>query len=315
MSSSRLKSRRRQDQGSKYSRIVIAILATIGVIDTGSITLNRWGIIGDLTCPGGTNGCNQVLSSPWGTLFENSYLDIPLSAAGFLSYILLLILAILPFISSSYEKRVNFIRVNWWGLFITSCSMSIFSILLLGIMFFKIKAFCFFCLLSAFISVSILILVILGGNWEDSRDLIFKGTLLSLVVLIMGLMWSSSVDPEKNKSSILLGTNSPPIVKNISTKDSISLAKFLTKQNISLYNAYWCPHCHDQKEMFGREAVLELNLIECAPDGENSQTEVCQEKEITAFPSWEIKGEIISGVRTLNELAELSEYKGSKNFK
>jgi hypothetical protein len=31
----------------------MAVLATIGVIDTGSITLKRWGFLGDLTCPDG----------------------------------------------------------------------------------------------------------------------------------------------------------------------------------------------------------------------------------------------------------------------
>ncbi len=53
MGSSRLKSRRRQDLGSKWARVVIAVLSTVGVIDTGSITLNKWGFIGNLNCPGG----------------------------------------------------------------------------------------------------------------------------------------------------------------------------------------------------------------------------------------------------------------------
>ena len=52
MGPSRLKSRRRQDLGSKWARVAIAILSTVGVIDTGSITLNKWGIIGNLNCPG-----------------------------------------------------------------------------------------------------------------------------------------------------------------------------------------------------------------------------------------------------------------------
>jgi len=56
MGSSRLKSRRRQDLGSKWARISIAILSTVGVIDTGSITLNKWGWIGNLNCPGGLVG-------------------------------------------------------------------------------------------------------------------------------------------------------------------------------------------------------------------------------------------------------------------
>ena len=58
MATQRLTSRRRQDQGSKWVRIVMAVLATVGVIDTGSITLKFWGVLGDLTCPMGAGGCD-----------------------------------------------------------------------------------------------------------------------------------------------------------------------------------------------------------------------------------------------------------------
>ena len=44
MGTSRLVSRRRQDSGAKWSRIAMAVLATAGLIDTGSITLKRWGL-------------------------------------------------------------------------------------------------------------------------------------------------------------------------------------------------------------------------------------------------------------------------------
>ena len=81
-----------------------------------------------------------------------------------------------------------------------------------------------------------------------------------------------------------------------------------------MYNAYWCPHCHDQKEMFGKEASKKLNLVECAKDGFNNKRELCEAKGITGFPSWEINGSIDSGVKSLEELAELSNYKDSKDF-
>ncbi len=58
----------------------MAVLATIGMIDTGSITANRWGWIGSLSCPGGSDGCDKVLGSAWGTL-----LGQPLSLFGFLA--------------------------------------------------------------------------------------------------------------------------------------------------------------------------------------------------------------------------------------
>ena len=81
-----------------------------------------------------------------------------------------------------------------------------------------------------------------------------------------------------------------------------------------MYSAYWCPHCHEQKQLFGIEAVEELTIIECAKDGKDNQYKLCEEKQISGFPSWEINGENISGTRTLNELVEKTNYEGDDNF-
>ena len=94
-----------------------------------------------------------------------------------------------------------------------------------------------------------------------------------------------------------------------STKESISLAKFLKNNGVVKYSAYWCPNCLDQSELFGKEAYKELNVVECARDGKNSQTQLCIDKKIEGFPSWEINGKIIIGVQTLKELSELAGYK------
>ena len=107
MGSSRLKSSRRQDLGSKWARVTIAILSTVGVIDTGSITLNKWGLIGNLNCPGGLGGCDKVLNSPWGTLFQTNNYSIPLSLIGLISYFLILIIAIFPLIHIIKSQKNN----------------------------------------------------------------------------------------------------------------------------------------------------------------------------------------------------------------
>ena len=106
----------------------------------------------------------------------------------------------------------------------------------------------------------------------------------------------------------------PPVVTTTSTSSSIALAKHLRSTGAVKYSAYWCPHCHDQNELFGKQAAAKLKNIECAADGYKSQTNLCQEKGITGFPSWEINGNIDSGVKTLEELAELSGYSGDRNF-
>ena len=311
MGYSRLQSRRRHEQGSKLSRVAIAVLSTIGVIDTGSITFNRWGILGSLSCPGGAEGCDKVLNSSWGILFENQYFIIPLSLIGLLSYTAILLLAVFPLIPSIQENKNNHLKITWNGLLLISFGMSIFSIILIALMIYKIKAFCFFCILSAIISILIFLLSLFGGSWENYGQLFFRGILLSLSIVIGSLIWSSSIEPNKSTISNNPNLGSPPIVKSISNPNQIKFAKYLTSKNISMYSAYWCPHCHDQKELFGKEASNQLVIVECAKDGLNSQSELCDQKEIISYPSWEINGKIDSGVKSLEDLVRLSGYKGS----
>ena len=99
------------------------------------------------------------------------------------------------------------------------------------------------------------------------------------------------------------------IVTSESTRGSIKLAKYLKDNGVVKYSAYWCPNCLNQGELFGKQAYKELNVVECARDGKNSQTQLCIDKNIEGFPSWEINGEIIIGVQTLIELSNLSGYK------
>ena len=313
MGSSRLKSRRRQDLGYKWARVATAILSTVGVIDTGSITLNKWGLIGNLNCLGGLEGCDKVLNSPWGNIIQTNTYSIPLSLVGLISYFLIVLMAILPLIPILKNKNNNISKFTWWGSFYISISTFVFSLILISVMIFKIKAFCFFCLLSCLISFSLLLLSLFGGGWEDYGKLFFRGFVMSVAVLLAGLIWSSSVDPStKEVSNNIQGM--PPAVIAISSPEKIKLAEHLTQEGAVMYNAYWCPHCHDQKEMFGKVAAEKLNLVECAKDGFNNKRELCEAKGITGFPSWEINGSIDSGVKSLKELAELTNYKNSKDF-
>ena len=99
------------------------------------------------------------------------------------------------------------------------------------------------------------------------------------------------------------------IVTSESTKESIELAKYLNDKGVVKYSAYWCPNCLNQSELFGKQAYRELNVVECARDGINSQTQLCIDKKIKGFPTWEINGNLILGVLSLKELSKLTGYK------
>lgn len=85
------------------------------------------------------------------------------------------------------------------------------------------------------------------------------------------------------------------------------LAEHLTETGAVMYGAFWCPHCADQKALFG-EAVEALPYVECDPEGENAQPQLCQAKDLVGYPTWEVNGELYPGVRPLEELASLSDF-------
>ena len=286
----------------------MAVLATVGLIDTGSITLKRWGLLGDLICPMGADGCDKVLNSAWGTIADG----IPLSFVGVLAYGAVLLMALLPLLPGLSENKAELSRRTWWGLFSVSLGMAVFSGVLLGLMVFKIQAFCFFCVLSGVLSLLLLILSVVGGGWDDPGQLIFRGILLALAVLLGGLIWASVVDPDR--AELPTGEGVAPLVTTESSPATLALAEHLTGSGAVMYSAYWCPHCHEQKELFGKEASDKLKVVECAADGQNNQADLCRSKGLQGFPSWEINGSIESGVASLETLAERSGYKGDNNF-
>ena len=181
-------------------------------------------------------------------------------------------------------------------------------------MIFKIQSICLFCIFSAVISILIFLLTLKGGNWNDPGDLIFKGSITFLIVTLLSLIWASAVNPEKKEKN-LLSSNSAPLVKRNSSLSAIALAEHLSEEGAVMYFAYWCKYCALQKELFGKEAVSKLNLVECAEDGKNSQSNLCKEKGIDSYPSWEINGEITSGALPLEELANISGYNGTRDFR
>ncbi|UWU49504.1 hypothetical protein APLC1_4360 [Limnospira platensis C1] len=117
-----------------------------------------------------------------------------------------------------------------------------------------------------------------------------------------------------NNPSLTDGSQNSYNITSVSNPDNISLAQHLTNVGAAMYGAYWCNFCEQQKQLFGRQAINYLTYIECDPAGENPQPELCQAKGIPGYPAWEINGELHPGLISLERLAELSGYTGSRNF-
>lgn len=82
-----------------------------------------------------------------------------------------------------------------------------------------------------------------------------------------------------------------------------TFATCIKDSGAKFYGAFWCPHCREQKAMFGSSVKL-LPYVECStPDGQ-SQTAVCKEKEIKSYPTWTFaNGETGNGTLDFKALA------------
>ena len=105
-----------------------------------------------------------------------------------------------------------------------------------------------------------------------------------------------------------------PPVTTASGYAELQLAQHLNQVGAKMYGAHWCPHCHTQKQLFGKTAAQQLNYIECAIPNTSEQAKACTLAEIRAYPTWEINGQLYLGIQPLSKLAELSNYTGPNNF-
>lgn len=81
-------------------------------------------------------------------------------------------------------------------------------------------------------------------------------------------------------------------------------ASCLKDKGAIFYGAFWCPHCQSQKKLFG-DSEKYLPYVECStPDGKN-QTQICKDKHIDNYPTWEFtNGASASGELSLSQLSE-----------
>ncbi|EKX49484.1 hypothetical protein GUITHDRAFT_68042, partial [Guillardia theta CCMP2712] len=90
-------------------------------------------------------------------------------------------------------------------------------------------------------------------------------------------------------------------------RQTIALGKHLQSVGAVMYGAYWCSHCYNQKQLLGRQVADEtLKYVECDKKGAYSKRDMCKEKKVPGFPTWEINGELFPGEKSLEELAKIS---------
>lgn len=84
------------------------------------------------------------------------------------------------------------------------------------------------------------------------------------------------------------------------------LARCLTQKGVKMYGAEWCPHCKNQKELFGSSWQY-VTYVECAIPNQQGQTIACQQAGVTSYPTWEFSGgKRVAGEMTFEQLSQQS---------
>lgn len=308
----------------RWSRPIIGAIAICGAIVTAYLAITQLAG-GEVACVANEGAeaaiasCKDVLNSRYATVF-----GLPLSLFGFLAYLSMATFALVP-LAISPEKQKSLRKTldnwTWFFLLIGATSMTVFSGYLMYVLAFEIQALCLYCISSATFAIVMLLLTIFGRDWEDVGQIFFTGIVVAMVTLIGTLgIYSDGTRTVDGRVPIpaVVTTPQPPEgwpVTTTSTEAEIALAEHLTETGAKMYGAFWCPHCFDQKLLFGEEASKKINYIECDPAGIDPQPNVCQAAGITSYPTWEINGELYPGTQSLERLAELTGYTGSTDFK
>ncbi|VVB10122.1 unnamed protein product [Arabis nemorensis] len=274
----------------------------IGMLDTAYLTYLK--LTGsDAFCPVGGGTCGDVLNSDYALVF-----GVPLPVIGFVMYGLVTTLSAqlgegnLPFGISKTNGR--------FALFGITSAMASASAYFLYILSTKLSgSSCLYCLVSAFLSFSLFFLSIKDVKLQEIQQVIGLQICLAIIVVASLTASYSTAQPIPSRSGDI---ELPYYTTEITTSSSpyaIALAKYLNSIGAKMYGAFWCSHCLEQKEMFGREAAKLLNYVECFPEGYKKGTKIfkaCADAGIEGFPTWIINGQVLSGEVELAELAEMS---------
>jgi protein-disulfide isomerase len=96
----------------------------------------------------------------------------------------------------------------------------------------------------------------------------------------------------------------PPVTAT-SSERALKIGADMKELNTRFFGAYWCSHCYEQKQRMGKEAMANIPYIECAKEGLNSQADLCKERKVPGYPTWEINGKLYPGEMYLDELEDI----------
>lgn len=95
------------------------------------------------------------------------------------------------------------------------------------------------------------------------------------------------------------------------TPEFISFAQCMDASGTLMYGSFTCLSCKKQREAFG-PAFSNITEIECHPNGENPQVELCLNKNIAKTPTWirEVNGQELGRLEGFQSFEALATFSG-----
>ena len=256
--------------------LLVVGLAAAGFVIAGYLTWLKWTGGNTAFCVSGS-GCDIVQASVYATL-----LGVPTALWGALLYVVIGALAALGLSGQRWA----------WAFYAAGAGVGT-SVYLTGLSHWVIGALCAYCLASGVVLLAILVVL-----WWRRTGL--PAPRPKLPQSVAGAMAAAVLVP----FGVAFVFAFPPSTE---TGFEGALARHLREQGAVMYGAYWCPHCQEQKVLFG-DAAKDLPYVECDPNGMNARPDLCEKAGVKSFPTWVLGGNRREGVQSLQALADFSKF-------
>lgn len=259
--------------------LALIALSALGLLITAYLS---WGaLFGSLPagCAEGSS-CAVVQGSVW-----SRFLGVPVSVWGFVTYLVLLFLAL------SRGKPA----ARWKRLFSVALIGLVISLYLTLAGLIGLQAVCVWCLASQAVILAIFVLVLAERERAAVKPAwgVWIGQHAIVLAAVLGLMHASAMG--------WIGPREDPRL--------VALAQHLESTGAKFYGAFWCPVCQQQKDRFGA-AQKYLPYVECSPNGRGGAVAfACVSENVTNYPTWIIRGQRYSEVLDTDTLAQRSGFR------
>jgi uncharacterized membrane protein/glutaredoxin len=254
---------------------LILALAAAGVAIAAYLSGLKWMGGNAAFCLSGS-GCDIVQGSRYGTL-----LGVPTALWGVLMYAAIGGLAALGLTAPRWS----------WAFYLAAAGVGV-SIYLTAVSVLVIHATCAYCLASGAIMVAILLVLLRRRADLPGRR--------KLSALVPGAVAAAILAPLGAAFIFAMPAGGGAGFEG-------ALARHLRETGAVMYGAHWCPHCSEQKALFG-DAAKDVPYVECAADAVNGRPDLCEKAGVKVFPTWVVGTERREGVQSLSALATLSKF-------